>query len=207
MKLKIAKILLDVKAVTLSPHQPYTYSSGIKSPIYCDNRLLISYPKERLLIRDAFVDLIKSNNLSVDTLAGTATAGIPHAAWVADRLNKPMVYVRSKAKSHGKQNQIEGRLPANHQVIIVEDLITTGSSCLEALQAVRKAGAITNTCIAIFTYQLAKAKNNFKQAQAKLYTITDLETLLQVAVQESYINEQERQIILDWQKDPENWNV
>jgi len=145
----VAKILLEIKAVTLNAEKPYRYASGIFSPIYCDNRLLISDVAKREKIIDYFVQTIKDNKLQFDVVAGVATAGIPHASWIADKLKKPMVYVRSSAKEHGKHNQIEGRLEKGQKVLIVEDLISTGGSTLDAVSAVRDAGGVVTHSLAI----------------------------------------------------------
>lgn len=203
---EIAKLLLKIKAVTLSPSQPYRYSSGILSPVYCDNRLIISYPDKRRVVTDAFLTLIEKNNLSFDVLAGTAIAGIPHAAWIADRLNKPMVYVRIKTKEHGKQNLIEGKLESGQNTLIVEDLISSGSSSVSAGLALRESNATVTDCVAIFTYQMKKAKKAFSDAGIRLHTLSDFSTLIDVAIKEGYINEQEKTQVLAWSQDPIKWS-
>ncbi len=203
MEKEIAKILLDVGAVSLRPNQPFTFTSGIKSPIYCDNRLLISYPKKRNVIIEAFLSILKEKEF--DTLAGTATAGIPWCSWLAQKLHKPMIYVRGKAKEHGKENLIEGKLEKGRKVIIVEDLVSTGGSSIDAVGAVREAGGIVEDCIAIFTYQLEKAINKFNEARCNLITLTNFSTLVEVAVENEYIKQEEKLIVFSWNKDPENW--
>ncbi|WP_423063497.1 orotate phosphoribosyltransferase [Candidiatus Paracoxiella cheracis] len=202
---EIAKLLLEIKAVTLNPSQPYRYTSGILSPIYCDNRLIISYPEKRKIVIDAFLKLIEDNHLSFDVVAGTATAGIPHAAWIADRLNKPMVYVRDKGKAHGKQNQIEGKIEAGQTALVIEDLISTGGSSVKAGIALREAGALVNDCVAIFTYQLKKAHDAFADADIHLKTLSDFSTLIDVAAKEGYISDKEKSQVLAWNKDPVKW--
>jgi len=202
---QIAKLLLEIKAVTLNLKQPYRYTSGILSPIYCDNRLIISYPDKRQQVIDAFLKLIEEQNIQFDIAAGTATAGIPHAAWLADRLNKPMVYVRGKAKGHGKQNQIEGVLEKGQTTLVIEDLISTGGSSVAAGLSLREAGATVNDCIAIFTYQMQKSIDAFKEADIHLHTLSDFTTLINVAVQENYITEEEKKLALEWNQDPANW--
>lgn len=201
----VAKILLKVKAVTLSPKKPYTYASGIKSPIYCDNRMLLSYPDERSKIVDYFIEIIKTNKIKADIIAGTATAGIPWAAWIADKLHKPMVYVRSSQKEHGKGNQIEGKVEQGKRVLLVEDLISTGGSSLEAVQALRNAGVVVEQCVAIFTYELIKAQQRFQEAHCKLITLSNFSKLVDVAVQTKYVTQQQREVVLAWNKDPQNW--
>lgn len=202
---QIAKILLDIKAVTLNVKEPYKYSSGILSPIYCDNRLLLSHPKQRQKTRDAFIKLIRANKLNFDIVGGIATAGIPHAAWLAEALKKPMIYIRSKSKGYGKNKLIEGNLTKGQKVLIIEDLVSTGSSCIEAVQAVRLAGGITQDCLAIFTYQLTKSEQNFKKAKVNLYFLTNLSILLDAAVDENYITIKEKKSVLEWARDPEHW--
>ena len=202
---QIAKLLLEIKAITLNLTEPYRYTSGILSPIYCDNRLIISYPEKRKIIITAFLDLIQEKNLNFDVVAGTATAGIPHAAWIADHLDKPMVYVRGKTKAHGKQNQIEGKLEARQTVLVVEDLISTGGSSVSAGLALREAGATVKDCIAIFTYQLPTAQKQFKEAGIHCHTLSDFSTLIEVATQMGYITEEGKNQALDWQQDPANW--
>ena len=202
---EIAKLLLEIKAVTLNLREPYRYTSGILSPIYCDNRLIISYPEKRKIIIDAFLSLIQEKNLTVDVIAGTATAGIPHAAWIADRLNLPMVYVRSEAKKHGKQNQVEGLLKKNQRALVIEDLISTGGSSVAAGLALRDAGASITDCVAIFNYQLGSAKEKFAHANIALHTLSDLNTLLDVAATAGYITVEEKSQALRWNQDPANW--
>jgi len=205
MKREVAKILLDIKAVTLRPKQPYTYASGIKSPIYCDNRLLISYPEKREIIVQALVTALKGKEF--DVLAGIATSGIPWCAWLAKELNKPMIYIRSKGKEHGNENLIEGRINNRQKVIIVEDLISTGGSSIAAVNAVKEAGGIVNDCIAIFTYELESAINKFKKVNCNLLTLTDLKTLVEIAAERNYINPEEKSLVLAWRDNPENWTV
>lgn len=201
---EIAKILLDIKAVTLNLQQPFHYSSGLLSPIYCDNRLIISYPKQRKKVVDALLQLIEKNNLKFDIVAGIATAGIPFAAWIADRINLPMVYVRDKAKSHGKQNQIEGDLKQGQTALIVEDLISIGKSCITGSLALRQFATVKD-CITIFSYELSNTQQNFLNNSLNYYALSDFETLIKVAISEGYITENEKQKALTWNQDPENW--
>lgn len=203
---QIAQLLLDIKAVMLNLQTPFRFTSGILSPIYCDNRLIISYPDKRKIIIDAFVETIQKNNLVCDVVAGTATAGIPHAAWIADRLNKPMVYVRSKAKEHGKQNLIEGLLQSNQKILVIEDLVSTGGSVIAAAEACREAGGIVTGCLAIFSYQMEKAIQCFAQAKIQLFTLTDFSTLIEVASQREIITESEKKHALEWSRNPRDWH-
>lgn len=174
----IAKELLDIKAVQISPDDYFTWTSGIKSPIYCDNRLTMSYPSVRTIIADAFVELIEQLGWMPDVIAGCATAGIPHAAWLAEKLNLPLVYVRSKPKGHGKENQIEGRLEAGQRVVVIEDLISTGGSSIEAANVLKQEGANVLGVLAIFTYGLRVAEQRFSEAQLAYRTLTDYNEVL-----------------------------
>ena len=177
---QVAHILLEKQAVILQPDDPFTWASGIKSPIYCDNRQLLSYPKERRIVAEGLADLIKTYYPEATAIAGTATAGIPHAAWVSEVLGLPMVYVRSKAKDHGRKSQIEGKLSPNDKVVLIDDLISTGGSVLEACRPVAERATVLGVA-AIFTYNLKRAENNFKEAGQTLHILTDLHTLLEVA--------------------------
>ncbi len=202
---EIANILLDVRAITLSPSKPYRFVSGIFSPIYCDNRLLMSYPEKRKKIIDYFVEVIRERNLDFDVVAGIASSGIPHAAWIAERLGKPMIYIRKKTKEHGKENLIEGKLEKGQKVVIVEDLISTGSSSVNGVEAVRDQGGIVENCLAIFTYEMEKAKENFRNAKCELIPLSDFTTLIEIAEEKDYIKPEERLKTLEWNKDPQNW--
>ena len=202
---QVARILLEIRAVTLSPGKPYTYASGIRSPIYCDNRLLMSYPEKREKIIQCFLETIKQNRLGFDVIGGIATAGIPHAAWLAEKLGVPMIYVRSEAKEHGKQNQIEGMLKKGQKVLMIEDLISTGGSSTTAIKAVQEAGAKVEACIAIFTYEMEKARNAFNEAECSLYPLSNFSTLVSVAGETGYVDAGQKEIILEWNKNPAAW--
>lgn len=207
VKEKIANHLLNIGAVSLKPNDPFTWSSGIKSPIYCDNRLTLSYPEIRKDIAKGLVKLIKKHFKEANVIAGTATAGIPHAAWVSAKLEKPMVYVRSKAKGHGKGNQIEGRINTGDQVVIVEDLISTGGSVITAAEALRAEGAEIVGVVAIFTYGLEKGKEQLKNANLPYEVLTDYDTLIQVALERNDISEAELAKLQAWRENPtsEDW--
>ena len=198
----IAKHLLDIQAVFLRPNEPFTWASGIKSPIYCDNRLTLSYPEARKDVENALAKLVKEKYPECECLMGTSTAGIPHAALVADILDLPMGYVRGGAKSHGRNNQIEGKIKPGMKVVVVEDLISTGGSSLECVEALRQAGCEVIGLIAIFTYGLPKAQERFAQANCSYHTITDYDTLIEVAVKQNYIEESDLQKLKQWKKDP-----
>ena len=202
--LEAASILYDVGAVIFRPKQPFRYDSGILSPVYTDNRLIISYPKQREKIVDFLVAKIKEIGIP-DVIAGTATAGIPHAAFIAQKLKIPMVYVRSEPKNHGRGNQIEGAIKRGQKVIVVEDLISTAGSSLRVVEALRKAGAKVENEVAIFTYRLKEAEDNLKKAKVKLYVLTDLEHTAKVAVGKKFLKKDQVQTILDWAKDPHGW--
>lgn len=202
---EIAKLLLEIKAVTLNVKEPFRYTSGILAPIYCDNRLVISYPEKRKRVIDGLLELINDNKLKFDIVAGTATAGIPHAAWLSDRLDKPMVYVRGSTKEHGKQNRIEGKIEAGKTALVVEDLISTGGSAVSAGLALREEDMDVNDCVAIFSYQMEKAAESFFDNDINLHTLTNFTTLLEVAVKENYIDEKEREEALAWNENPAEW--
>ncbi len=201
---KIAKLLLSLDAVTISPKKPYRYSSGILSPVYSDMRLLISHPTERKVVINAMAQLIK--NLGVpDVVAGTATAGIPHAAYVSEKLNIPMVYVRGKAKDHGKQSQIEGYFKKGQKTIIIEDLISTAGSSLETLRALKEAGGKVKHIVAIYNYTLPVSKTNIKTAGVTLHTLTTFPEVVDMAVQMGKIKEKDKELVLEWLKDSAGW--
>jgi len=202
---RIASHLLDVEAVSLRPDQPFTWASGILSPIYCDNRITLSYPEIRRDIANELAKLIKSSYPSVEVIAGTATAGIPQACWVAEILDLPMVYIRTKAKDHGKENQIEGRITQNQKMVVIDDLISTGGSVLDACEAAKRDGADVLGVAAIFTYQLPKGFANFTEHKIQLETLTDYTTLLQVAQTQGYIKSDQLDVLMEWKKDPQNW--
>ncbi|MFC4768436.1 orotate phosphoribosyltransferase [Effusibacillus consociatus] len=201
----IAHMLLQINAVALRPQQPFTWTSGMKSPIYCDNRLTMAYPQVRDLIAESFADLINREWGQVDVVAGTATAGIPHAAFVSQKLSLPMAYIRSSAKGHGKENMIEGIIRPGQRVAVIEDLISTGGSSVKAAKAVQDAGAIVVGVAAIFTYGFEKAVRTFEETEIPLRTLTSYDNLLEVAVAKGYITEQEVSLLASWRKDPENW--
>ena len=202
---KVAETLLNLNAVMLRTNPPFRWASGILSPVYTDNRLLMSYPKERDLIINSFIKMIKKNKIKVDGFAGTATAGIPWAAWLAQKMKKPMVFVRSESKDHGKENKTEGVIKSGRIYIVVEDLISTGGSSLNTINAVREKGGIVDNCIAIFTYELEKSRTNFESANVKLNTLTNFTNLIKTAVQKKYIVKEQLNHILDWKKHPEGW--
>ncbi|MEI4461411.1 orotate phosphoribosyltransferase [Exiguobacterium indicum] len=200
----IASALLRIEAVTLSPNDPYTWASGLRSPIYCDNRLTLSYPEVRSLIADALAEKVKG--LAVDVIAGTATAGIPHSAFVAERLGLPMVYVRSGNKKHGKGNQIEGVIQPGQRVVVIEDLLSTGMSAIEAAQALQAKGANVIRIQAIFSYGMERLSNNLRDAKIEADALLTFEALLETAQQQGDITIEEQKQLADWSKDPVAWS-
>ena len=195
---KLAKELLAIQAVALRPNDYFTWTSGIKSPIYCDNRITMSYPSIRREIAAGMVEVIKETYPAVEVIAGTATAGIPHAAWVSELLDLPMIYVRDSAKKHGKTNQIEGRVLEGQKVVIIEDLISTGLSSLKVAKALREAGAEVLGVVAIFSYELTKAHEDFLQAGVEYITLTNYPVLVKEAVDSEYIHQEDVEKLLEW---------
>ncbi|MEF9623987.1 orotate phosphoribosyltransferase [Streptococcus dysgalactiae] len=202
---RIAADLLDIQAVYLKPENPFTWASGIKSPIYTDNRITLSYPETRNLIENGFVDTIKAHFPEVEVIAGTATAGIPHGAIIADKMSLPFAYIRSKPKDHGAGNQIEGRVLKGQKMVIIEDLISTGGSVLDAAAAAKREGADVLGVVAIFTYELPKASQNFEEVGVQLLTLSTYSDLIQVAKEKGYITADGLQLLQKFKEDQENW--
>jgi orotate phosphoribosyltransferase len=196
----IAQALLNVEAVFLKPNNPFTWASGIKSPIYCDNRITLSYPETRTLIKNSFIELIKKNYPSVEVIAGVATAGIPQASIIADTMQLPLVYVRSSAKDHGRTNMIEGKLDANAKVVLIEDLISTGGSSLKAAESLQEAGAELLGLAAIFSYNLKQAKIAFDKAKISLATLSNYDALLELAQESGKYSEEELILLQTWRE-------
>lgn len=206
MATQMAAFLLQVKAIKLNNENPFTWASGRKSPIYCDNRVTLSYPEIRTFIRQSFVDIINKTWSGIDVIAGVATGGIAQGALVAQELGLPFVYVRSEAKSHGLTNQIEGEIHEGQSVVVIEDLVSTGKSSLIAVNALREKGCNVKGMAAIFTYGLAVAEKNFADAQVELHTLTNYGTLIDVACQEDYIRATDQESLAAWRKNPEAWS-
>ncbi len=202
---EIAKDLLQIKAIKLSPKNPFTWASGIKSPIYCDNRLLLSYPSIRNKVTDSFVGLSRQF-APFNCIAGVATAGIAHGALLAQTLKQPFIYVRSKAKGHGRQNLIEGEMRPQAKVLVVEDLISTGGSALQAVEALREAGAEVVGVIAIFSYGFDQARDAFKAANCPVDTLSNYEALVEEAFQSNYILEADKATLNAWRRNPMSWS-
>lgn len=203
----IANNLLEIKAVSLRPNEPFTWASGIKSPIYCDNRLVLSFPQKRKIVVDAFVERIQSEYPDVQALMGTATAGIPWAAMVADQMELPMGYVRSTNKSHGKGNKIEGKIEQGMKVVIVEDLISTGGSVLDVVESLRETGAEVLGVAAIFTYLLPDATETFQSCDCPYITLSNYDALIEVALTNNDIKQEDLEKLKAWKQDPrdESW--
>lgn len=201
----IARQLLDKKAVRLNVENPFTWASGWKSPIYCDNRLMLSYLDERKKVVDAFVEVINQYFKEVEVIAGVATGAIAWGMMVAERLNKPFVYVRPKPKDHGTNAQVEGRLEKNQKVVVVEDLISTGKSSLSAASALHAEGAIIMGMVAIFSYNFASARRSFEYADIELHTLCQYDSLLDEAVSENYIKPSDLEVLKEWRINPAVW--
>ncbi|MBN3035211.1 MAG: orotate phosphoribosyltransferase [Bacteroidales bacterium] len=203
--LSISEYLLQIKAVKLSVLKPFIWSSGLKSPIYCDNRKTLSFPKIRTFIRQQFVEIIQEEFGAVDVVAGVATGAIAHGVLVAQELGLPFVYVRASEKKHGLENRIEGQLESGQSVVVIEDLVSTGQSSLSAVEALREAGCKVKGMLAIFTYNLDMTTGNFNKADCRLYTLSDYDILIQHAVESKYISEGDLKSLLKWRENPERW--
>lgn len=202
---EIALDLLNINAVILRPNDPFTWSSGWNSPIYCDNRLTLRYPKIRKKIAQKFVEFISEKYSDVDVITGTATAGIPHAAWVAENMDKPMSYVRAKAKAYGLGNQIEGGIQKGESTVVIEDLISTGGSAISVVEALQFIGADIEAVLSIFTYGFDKAVKRFEKADVPMFTLTDYSTLIDVASENDFVNESDLETLSEWRDTPETW--
>jgi orotate phosphoribosyltransferase len=204
---KTAEYLLQIKAIKLQPSNPFTWASGWKSPIYCDNRKTLSFPEVRSFIRDSFADLIKDIYPQADMIAGVATGAIAHGALVADKLGLPFIYVRSGAKEHGLGNQIEGYYEKGQKTVVIEDLISTGGSSLITVGALREAGCDVQGMVAIFTYEFKKAVDAFARENCKLDTLSNYSTLVETAVKAGYIGKAEVETLKKWRLNPEGWEA
>ena len=206
LSILIAGELLRIGAVSLSPETPYTWASGLRSPVYCDNRMLLGYPDIRSLVADSFVELIRLHDLECDVIGGIATAGIPHAAWIAERMNKPMIYVRGEVKTHGRQRQIEGEVESGKRVVLIEDLVSTGKSSLAVIAPLRNAGFSVSGVLAIFTYGLEQSRTAFLSSNTPLFTLTDFPTLIRVARDSGKISDANLASLQAWYQDPARWS-
>lgn len=202
---KVAESLLQIKAIKLQPKNPFTWASGLKSPIYCDNRITLSHPSIRTYIRQKLAEVVQEEFGSVQMISGVATAGIPQGVLVAQDLGLPFSYVRSDAKSHGRQNQIEGEVHEGQRVVVVEDLISTGMSSLKAVKALREAGCTVVGLISIFNYGFDSAIENFKEAKCRFVSLSSYDTLLEVAAEKGFILDSEIELLKKWRANPEEW--
>jgi orotate phosphoribosyltransferase len=202
----IAEFLLKIKAVRLQPDAPFTWASGWKSPVYCDNRLTLSYPELRTMVCEALVELIRMRFPQANGVAGVATAGIPQGVLVADRMQLPFIYIRSAPKSHGMTNQVEGRIEPGRRYVVVEDLISTGGSSIKAVEALRAAGGTVEGVVSVFNYGFPHADHAFESADCAFSELLTLDTLLRKAAEIDYIQPAEMEVIRDWRKDPEAWS-
>lgn len=202
---EVAELLLKSEAIILRPQKPFTFASGILSPIYCDNRLLLSKVDEREKIVDYYISKIKEEGLEFEVVAGIATASIPWAALIAAKLKKPMIYIRKAAKGHGRENLIEGGLKKGQKVLVVEDLVSTGGTSASSVEEARKEGAVVESCLAIFTYEMEKARKRFEEAKCKLITLSNFTALIDVAAKKEYIKKEELEMLKQWSKNPEGW--
>ncbi|GAB4130635.1 MAG: orotate phosphoribosyltransferase [Raineya sp.] len=201
----IASYLLDIEAVKLRPQDPFKWASGWLSPIYCDNRLTLSFPDIRNYIKNAFLDFIKTHYPQVELIAGVATAGIPQAALVADALHLPFAYVRAEAKKHGLSNQVEGKVQKGQKIVVIEDLVSTGGSSLKAVQALRNQETDVLALLSIMTYNLEKAQQSFAQANLPFHSLCNYYQILREAVKRDLITEEAMASLQEWRKSPENW--
>ncbi len=201
----LASRLLQCQGIKISLDPPFQWSSGWKSPIYCDNRMTLSYPEIRNLIKYSFVALIKEKFLLTEAVAAVATGAIAHGALVADALELPFLYIRSEAKTHGLENLVEGEIKKGQKVVVIEDLVSTGRSSIKAVEALRNKGAMVLGMVAIFTYGFQKTADNFKKSDCKLYTLSDFRSLLDIAIETGYIKGSNLEVLQRWMQDPENW--
>ncbi|MBK7966303.1 MAG: orotate phosphoribosyltransferase [Bacteroidetes bacterium] len=204
---KVAEFLLQIKAIKLQPDQPFTWASGWKSPIYCDNRIALSYPRVRTFIRQELVKLIESKFGRPDIIAGVATAAIAPGALVAEAMGLPFVYVRPSPKEHGRQNTIEGEVQPNQSAVVIEDLISTGGSSLKAVEELRKNNVLVKGLVSIFTYGFETANENFKKAACPWYSLSNYDVLIRQAIATGYVRKEELPLLEAWRKKPESWKV
>lgn len=203
----VAKMLLEIKAIKLNKSNPFTWASGWKSPIYCDNRKSLSYPEVRTYIKKALCKEIQLHYPNVEVIAGVATAGIPQGALVADEMGLPFVYVRSKPKGHGMENLIEGELNSGSKVVVIEDLVSTGGSSLKAVEDIKKVGAEVLGMAAIFTYGFSLAQENFSKANIPLVTLSNYSDMLSIAVKQSYVSSKDLSSLSAWRGNPSEWST
>lgn len=204
-QIEVAKKLMEIKAVKVQPLKPFTWASGWKSPIYCDNRKILSFPETRSFIRDKFAEIIRNKYPQVEVIAGVATGAIAHGALLADILGLPFIYVRSTPKGHGLENRIEGNLLPGQKVVVIEDLISTGGSSLKAAEAIKESKGIVLGMLSIFTYNFDVSKEKFKQANVELTSLSNYNTLITTALEAGFISENQIKTLMEWRQDPANW--
>lgn len=206
-ELSIAEKLLQVEAVKLSPQKPFKWASGWNSPIYCDNRVALSYPEIRAYIAENLINTIQKEFPDAEVIAGVATAGIPQASIIADRMGKSLIYVRAKPKDHGMTNLIEGRITPGQKVVVIEDLISTGGSSLKAVEALKEQGVNVLGMVAIFTYDFPVAAEAFKKAGVKLFTLSNYNALLDIAFTKKILDQKQLEVLSKWRENPSEWNA
>jgi orotate phosphoribosyltransferase len=204
-QIEVTKKLLEINTIKIQPGSPFTWASGWKSPIYCDNRKILSYPETRTFVRDQFVELVQKKYPDAEVIAGVATGAIAHGVLVAEKLGLPFIYVRSKPKGHGLENLIEGDLKPGQKVVVIEDLVSTGVSSLKAAEAINNFGGNVVGMLAIFTYSFEHAKENFNQAKVELTTLSNYQILIDLALEQGEINKSQVETLMNWRIDPENW--
>ncbi|OFZ45756.1 MAG: orotate phosphoribosyltransferase [Bdellovibrionales bacterium RIFOXYB1_FULL_37_110] len=204
---EVARLLISIQAVVVTPKKPFTYTSGLQGPIYCDNRKVLSHVTVRDKIIQYFLEVIREKNMVCDSYAGLATAGIPHAALIADRLKSPMIYIRAKAKEHGKQNQIEGDYKSGDKILLIEDLVNQAGSLKTAYYGAKEAGLCPVGCLAIVDYQMESAKNIIRELKLPFFALTNLESIIDVCFENRDIDEHDKVIVTKWQKDPSHWKL
>ncbi|MBR9999228.1 MAG: orotate phosphoribosyltransferase [Cyclobacteriaceae bacterium] len=202
---RVARFLLEIKAIRINPDHPFVWTSGWKSPIYCDNRIALSYPSIRSYIRDNLSELVKNKFDGVEVIAGVATAGIPQGTLVADRLDLPFIYVRPKPKDHGLSNQIEGRVEKDQKVVVIEDLVSTGGSSMNAIEVLRHSGLEILGMAAIFSYAFPKSADLFRENKVPCFSLSNYEALIKIALRDGYIKAHEMDKLIAWRKDPARW--
>ncbi len=205
MQTEVAKKLLELNTIKIQPSSPFTWASGWKSPIYCDNRKILSYPATRSFIRDKFAEIIREKYPQTEVIAGVATGAIAHGALVADKLGLPFIYVRSKPKGHGLENLIEGEMKPGQKVVVIEDLVSTGTSSLKAVEAINNFGATVTGMLAIFTYNFARARESFKRAHVELTPLSRYQVLIDKALEMGEISKDQVETLMEWREDPANW--
>lgn len=207
MKMDIARNLLNLGAVKFSPQNPFTYASGLKGPIYCDNRTILSHVEFRDQVVAAFIEVIKQNKLSFDQLGGIATAGIPHAAFVADRMKKPMIYVRPKAKDHGRKNQVEGDYKPGQKILLFEDLVNQGASLEDSMAGLTSAELTCDACLCVVDYEMQSAKTRLSELSIQLFSLTDFSALTSAAFELNLIDQEGLNLLKEWHADPKAWSA